>query len=205
MSRKHEPGGRIDGETRKAYEAFMIYRSEKTLSKTMDKLREKYGKSRANLSVLEKWCSKDRWVERLQEWEDDLDAKARDEMVKKRRKWEQEEEQIASLRIATALQSLKEKNKKDMSFNDISIYLEKGIDIRHRLCGDVEKINEVRLTTDSNPSDLALIDAIRNMSDEELERQIGRVDKILDAIEGGEIEKGSPGEPCDMEPEERGS
>lgn len=202
MSRKYEPGGRIEGETRKAYEAFVVYRSEKSLSKTMEKLREKYGKSRANLSVLEKWCSRYSWVERLQEWEDYLDAKAREEMVRKRRKWAQEEEQICSSVMSRGLSALKSKNPEDMGFSEILSYLREGMDRRRRLCGDVEKINEVRLTTDSNPSDLALIDAIRNMSDEELERQIGRVDKILDVVEGGEIEKGASGKLGDMEPEE---
>lgn len=124
-----EPGGKLEGETQKSFEAFCIYREEKTLEKT----RKKLGKCSGYMRQLEDWSRKYGWVRRSEEWQDYLDAKIRKEYENKKLRWVKQEEQICDTVIGMALSALKEKSASEMSHSEILSYLKEGMDRRSRL------------------------------------------------------------------------
>lgn len=76
------PGGRIKGETAKAFHAFTLYR-EMGPSRTAERVAKELGVTRQNVA---RWQAANDWIERAAEWDDFADLKERERDIVEREK-----------------------------------------------------------------------------------------------------------------------
>lgn len=76
------PGGRIKGETSKAFHAFTLYR-EMGPSRTAERVATELGVTRQNVA---RWQAANDWIERAAEWDDYADLKERERDIVEREK-----------------------------------------------------------------------------------------------------------------------
>jgi hypothetical protein len=95
-----KPWERQEGETDKAFSAFIAYRDTPAAQRSLDKL------SRERTWNVGRWHSKNRWVERVKAWDDELDRVARTAKLDEIRKMNQRHVQIAQAMITKAAHRL---------------------------------------------------------------------------------------------------
>lgn len=74
------PGGRVEGETAKAFHAFTMYR-EQGPARSLSAVARELNVSKANVA---RWSAENAWVERAQEWDDYADLKERERNIVER-------------------------------------------------------------------------------------------------------------------------
>jgi len=152
----NKPWERQKGESEKAFEAFAAYRDlgeKRTISAVVKKLQ----KSR---SLIDRWKERWNWLERVREYDNELERAAKEKVVKERKDMTARHIQIAMQLQKKALAALKELSVEKMSPKDIKEYI--------KMATDLERLN--REPTESEKDDVVYEMEIENMDD--IEREI---------------------------------
>lgn len=101
---KDQPWERQKGESARAFEAFLVYlqmgpeRSQQAVAQRCSK----------SVSLIRRWSSDNKWVERCRAWDNYLQQEAKKAAVAEVRKMNQRHAKMASAIQATAMQALQE-------------------------------------------------------------------------------------------------
>jgi hypothetical protein len=119
------PWERQPGEQSEAFKAFTLYRDAQPKTGA-GKVGEKLGKS---ATQTERWCTKYRWKERREAWEDEQDRLMREELLKGVTSMRKNHAAIAGQMLVKALKALKKLPEDDMTMQDIA----RAIDVAAKL------------------------------------------------------------------------
>ena len=120
-----KPWERQNGESEKAFEAFVIYRDmgqERTISAVVKQLE----KSR---SLIDRWKERWEWAERVRAYDNELEKEARAKAIKDRVKMTDRHINIAIQLQEKALEALTNLKVTDMSPKDIKEFLKMATDL----------------------------------------------------------------------------
>lgn len=143
-----EPWERQEGETAKAFEAFVIYRNigaERSLRKVVQELHK-------NLTTIAEWSSKYDWVERCRAWDAEQDRIARMEQVKAIKAMRNRHAGMAKAMIVKAGQALNRIPLDEIKPSDISRMIEVASKLERISRGDVGEVIEERSGGDAIPA-----------------------------------------------------
>lgn len=114
MAKEAKPWERQDGETNKQFEAFVVYRDME--NRSLRKVAAHFGKSGA---LIDRWSSKNNWVDRSAAWDNEKDRIARQEQIKEIRKMRERHAKGATVMFAKALEGLKNLKPDELTAKDI--------------------------------------------------------------------------------------
>ena len=155
--RKINPWDRQEGESEKAYEAFVIYRdmgserSQTAVSKELSKSRHLIGR----------WSSRWNWQDRVFAYDNELQKEAKAEAVKELKDMTKRHIGIAITLQKKALEALKELDTKDMTPRDIREYIKMATDLE-RLNREFTDIQNQEQEENDDDNVLAFINAMKN-------------------------------------------
>lgn len=130
---------RLPGESKKAYEAFTLYR-DMGYTRSIQKVAQKLTKSDA---LLRRWSSQYQWVERANAFDDEMDRKARAEMEAKHKEMKLKEFNI-TYQLFEKLEQASEKMKPEaMTPNEIKGLFEIALKAARLGRGESTEISEV--------------------------------------------------------------
>ncbi len=169
-----EPWKRQKGESLEAFEAFQMYRdSEKKISAAS--VADKLGKS---VALAERWCSKNRWVERREafmDWQDDLTIK---ELTKGIAKMRKSHTAIATQMLVKALKGLEKLPAEELDANDITRLVDVAAKLERLSRGESTERTENK-TEVSGEVSMAVTD-LSKLTAEELNSLDEIADKLAD-------------------------
>lgn len=140
MSRaKRKPYERQEGETDKAFEAFVIYRDLGT-DRSLVKVREKLGKS---ATLIERWSSRNNWVERVQSYDVEMDRKSLLQEEKKRKDMAKRHANYATVFQQKVLERLQNLNPAELSTSDMIRWFEISVKIERLSRGESTDITSL--------------------------------------------------------------
>lgn len=140
MAKEIHPWERQEDETPKQFEAFVVYRDmgeERTLAKVGKTL----GKS---ATLIERWSSKNKWSDRIAEWDREQDRILRQQHLKDIKKMRERHAKIAEAGLIKAAQALKKMNPEEFKPGDIPKFLEACSKLERISRGDVGDVVEQR-------------------------------------------------------------
>lgn len=180
MARKYleligkEPWKRQKGESQEAFEAFQMYRdSERKIG--ANKVAAELGKS---TTLVERWCTCNRWVERREafmDYQDDLTLKELEKGIAKMRK---SHTAIANQMLVKALKGLEKLPAEELDANDITKLVDVAAKLERLSRGESTERTENK-TEVSGEVSMTMADLGR-LSTEELERLGEIADKLAD-------------------------
>ncbi len=130
--RCEKPWERQEGESEKAFKAFVIYRDlgeDRTISAVVKRLE----KSR---NLIDRWKEKWNWSERVRQYDNELEKQAMAKAVKERKDMAERHIQIAMQFQKKALEALQALSIEDMSPRDIKDYI--------KMATELERLNRIR-------------------------------------------------------------
>jgi hypothetical protein len=136
---KKPPYERIEGETKKAFEAFTMYR-DLGITRSLREVAQKLNKS---LALIGRWSSKYNWVERSQTYDDEMDKKAILENEKKRREMVKRHANASSMFQAKVIERLNTLKPEELSPNDLIKWFTEAVKIERISRGESTDISEV--------------------------------------------------------------
>lgn len=123
-------------ETPRAFEAFCVYRDlgpNRSLAKTGQKL----GK---NLTTIQQWSARYRWVERATAWDQEQDRLAREAAIKARMEMAERHAKAALVLMQKALQKLAKMGPDDLEPADVARFLDLAVKIERLSRGEPAEI-----------------------------------------------------------------
>lgn len=139
-----KPWERQPDETPKPFEAFCVYRdmgTERSLSRVAEKLQK-------SDTLMGRWSSKYRWVERATAWDDERERVDRDiaqkEQAKAIKEMRKRHADIATSLLVKAAQALLKLPAEDIKPADIKGFVEAGAKLERISRGDVGEVIEER-------------------------------------------------------------
>lgn len=140
-----KPWERQPRETPKAFAAFTEYRDMTPSERSCAKVAEAVGKSK---SLIEQWCTKYGWVERVAEWDNEQDRIEREiaqkEQVKAIKKMRERHIDIACRMLDKAAETLSELDTEDIKASDIPRIVDIATKLERISRGDVGEVIEER-------------------------------------------------------------
>lgn len=160
-----EPWDRQKGETKKAFEAFTVYRDLGT-TRSLAKVANKLDKSK---TIIGRWSSKWNWVERTNAWDDELDRLNKLEQIEEVKKMAERHAKTSMMFQQKVIERLAEVNPGELSPNDLARWFEVAVkierlsrgepteNVNQEIEGQVEVSNEVakQIIEDEEASNLA--------------------------------------------------
>lgn len=137
---KRQPFERQEGETKKAFEAFVEYRNM-GLDRSIAKVGEKLGKS---VSLLERWSSKYDWVERAQSYDAEMDRKALIQEAKDRKQMMKRHANTAMAFQGKAIERLNSIKPEELSPAEVIKWYEIATKIERTARGEPVEIQELK-------------------------------------------------------------
>lgn len=122
---KCRPWERQENETKPAFEAFVLYRDMGT-KRSIRRVGQELGKSRA---LVERWSTKNHWIDRVQAYDDYLDKEAQKVAVREYKAMNQRHIETAKLLQTKALKALKDMPDDALSPKYILDYLTKAMEL----------------------------------------------------------------------------
>lgn len=135
----NNPYERQKGETKKAYEAFTIYR-DLGIDRSIRKVAQKLGKSQ---QLMSRWSSQYNWVERAQAYDDEMDRLAILENEKERKEMLKEHNSIARKFLEKVKQGADAVKPETMTPNELAKWLEIAVKIERLSRGESTDISEI--------------------------------------------------------------
>lgn len=142
------PGGRINDETSKAYDAFIMYRDmeERSLRQLAQTLAEKEGgKPGAKQGQLEVWSSKYNWVKRCAEWDEYQDEIVRKNQLKEIQKMATEQARLGKLLQSKGAQKFEKISMKKMDTHAAIKAIVEGAKLERLARGEPETIGTQKI------------------------------------------------------------
>jgi len=174
-SHQSAPWERQEGEQSAAFAAFVVYRD--ALPKIgAAKVAQKINKS---LSVIEAWCTKYRWKERREAWEDELDRISREEFSKGVTAMRKRHIEIATEVLDEAHKAFERIGDKAVTLTDIARAVEIAAKLERISRGEATERTENR-TEIAGEVKVSNLD-LSALSDEDLKR----LDEIVSKIPAG--------------------
>lgn len=136
---KKAPYERQEGETKKAFEAFTIYR-DLGITRSIREVAQKLNKS---VALIGRWSSKFNWVERAQAFDDEMDRKAILENEKKRKEMVKRHANAATMFQAKVVERLNTLKPEELSPNDLIRWFTEAVKIERLSRGESTDISEV--------------------------------------------------------------
>jgi hypothetical protein len=167
-----EPWERQAGEGSEAFEAFAIYRDAQPKIGA-GKVGEKCGKKP---SLTERWCTKYRWKERREAWEDEQDRLMREELIKGITAMRKNHTDIAKQMLIKALKALQQIPTEEMTMQDIARAVDVAAKLERISRGEATERTEGK-TTIAGEVEVYQVD-LSGLTDEEL----ARLDEIAGKI-----------------------
>jgi hypothetical protein len=169
------PWERQPGEGSEAFGAFIIYR-DATPKISAEKVGEKYGK---NKRLTERWCTKFRWKDRREAWEDERDRATRQELVKGSAAMLKKHIDIAAALQFKALQGMQHLPATGLTAFDIVKMLDLAVKVERLSRGEVTEKTETKteVTGDIKVANLDRLD-LANLS----EMELGQLDELVSKI-----------------------
>lgn len=130
---------RQKGESRKAYEAFSIYR-DLGPSRSIAKVAEKLGKSK---SLLERWSRKWNWVERTEQYDEYQDRMYRLEQEEKRKEMAERHARQAKMFQNKVVQRLQTLEPSQLSATELVRWFDTAVKVERLSLGESTDIAEV--------------------------------------------------------------
>lgn len=135
---------RLEKETPKQYEAFCTYRDMGT-NRSIRAVAEKLGKSE---QLMSRWSSKNNWVFRAAEWDDEQERNEREiaqkEMEKEIRLMRKRQAETGKYMQVKAMKALSKLPIEDMKAGEISKLIDVGAKLERTARGDVGEVIEER-------------------------------------------------------------
>lgn len=128
---EHKPWERLDGETGKAWEAFVKYRDagpSRTFTKVADELKK-------SVQLLSRWGKQYDWAERVLAWDREYDRLWRDRMVRERPHVDQRHAAIAQQFQGKVLRRLKTLHPEGLSAAEVRKWTEVAVKIERAVYG----------------------------------------------------------------------
>lgn len=148
-----KPWERQPRETPKAFAAFTEYRDMTPSERSCAKVAEAVGKSK---SLIEQWCTKYGWVERVAEWDNEQDRIEREiaqkEQVKAIKRMRERHIEIACQMLDKAAEKLKELDTEEIRPADIPRIVDSATKLERISRGDVETVIEERHGETATPA-----------------------------------------------------
>jgi Phage terminase small subunit len=130
---------RQKGESRKAYEAFRIYR-DMGATRSLAKVAEKLGKSK---TLIERWSRRDNWVERCRQYDEYMEREYLLQQIEERRKMAERHAKQAMIFQNKVLERLRSLNPKELSPNDLIRWFDIAVKIERLSRGESTEIQQV--------------------------------------------------------------
>lgn len=130
---------RQDSETKKAFEAFQVYR-DLGITRSLREVAQQLNKS---LALIGRWSSQYGWVERAQEYDDEMDRKALLQQEKDRRDMVKRHASQAMMFQQKVLSRMREMNPAELSTSDLIRWFETSVKIERLSRGDATDITEL--------------------------------------------------------------
>lgn len=130
---------RIEGETTKQFEAFVVYR-DLGITRSLREVVKKLDKS---LALIGRWSSANNWVERVKKYDDDMDRAAILENEKKRRDMVKRHANQAMMFQSKILERLNSLNPDELSPSDLIRWFTEAVKIERLSRGESTDIAEV--------------------------------------------------------------
>ena len=121
-----DPWERQQGESSKAYAAFSVYRDMAAIERSVSKVARKCNK---NASLLNRWSAIHKWVSRAAAWDNEVDRRAREDLIKGVTSMRQRHVDIASEMLVRATCALKRIPDDKISMADIA----RAVDVAAKL------------------------------------------------------------------------
>lgn len=135
-----DPWERQEGETNKQFEAFCLYR-DMGIDRSLRNVSNQLNKS---VTLLGRWSSANRWVERCSEWDSEQDRLNRIQQQKAIAKMRETHARAAAIVVSKGLKALNELDIKNMSASDILKYITDGAKLERVSRGDIGEVVEQR-------------------------------------------------------------
>lgn len=135
-----KPWERQPGESDKAFEAFCTYRDMGS-ERTLQKVGEKLGKSK---TLMDRWSSENKWVDRVSAWEDEQDRILRQEQIKDIKKMRQRHADLAMKMLEKALEGIQYLEPEELNAVSISRLVEVASKLEQKSRGDTTDAVEMR-------------------------------------------------------------
>lgn len=188
MVRKSEveplPYERQPYETKKQFEAFKVYRdmgfdrSIREVARTLNK----------SASMIGRWSSANNWVERVKQYDVDMDRKEIIENLKKRKEMVKRHAQTSKLFQQKILERIQRLNPAELSPNDLARWFEIAVKIERLSMGETTENHAQEITgKDGGPIETSHTEQLdlSNLTDEEL----AQLERIIEKTSPeGEIE-----------------
>lgn len=173
-----EPWGRLPGETAKAFNAFTVYRGlpphERSLRRAVEHL---YGSViSSKLRQFQNWSSKNRWVVRVQAWDDYQDAQSRQAEIEALKAMRERHAREALLIQQKGLEALKEIDTTSLSPALMLRFITEGARLEHDASGYTKSSNGIEAI-------IANMD-LSKLTDNQLESLINGADPLTVLLEG---------------------
>ena len=136
------PWERQEDETPKQFEAFRVYR-DMGEDRTLAKVGKELGKS---TTLMERWSSKNNWVDRCVAWDNEQDRLLAIEQRKEIKKMRKRHADVASAMIATAVKGLKQiqEHMEDIKPQDVARLVDVASKLERISRGDTSEVIEQR-------------------------------------------------------------
>jgi hypothetical protein len=130
---------RLEGESKKAFEAFVEYRNM-GLDRSIAKVGAKLGKS---VSLLERWSSKYSWVERAKEYDAEMDRKALLQQEKERKEMVKRHAKQAMMFQQKVLERIRSLNPNELTPSELIRWFETSVKIERLSRGESTEIQSI--------------------------------------------------------------
>lgn len=127
---------RIEGETPKQWEAFKKYR-DMGLTRNLRTVAKELNKS---LALIGRWSSANDWVDRVAEYDRDMDKQEILESIKKRKEMVRRHAQVSKMFQNKILERMQRLNSAELSPGDLSRWFEMAVKIERLSMGEATEI-----------------------------------------------------------------
>ncbi len=126
------PWQRQKGESRKAFEAFGIYR-DMGPTRSLQRVKEKLSKS---YTIIARWSSRWGWVERTAAWDEELDRRGRESQIEERKEMAKRHINEAMVFQQKVLERMRQLNPNELSPNDMARWFEIAVKVERLSRGE---------------------------------------------------------------------
>lgn len=166
------PWERLPKESNQSFEAFMLYR-DMGKKRSLAKVSNELGKSKA---LMDRWSSRDRWVERVQAYDDHMDRLELEQRDTDIKDMLERHSKVSMLFQQKVIEGLKVLKGETLSPSDLIRIFTDSVKVERLSRGITDVANEVKLN--QNQQKLDLDKAKANMNDTTLEESSGFLEGI---------------------------
>jgi len=130
---------RLPGESAKAYEAFCKYRDMPPGERSLREVARRLGKSE---TLISRWSSRYRWVERVQAWDDEVDRKAREAHLRTVKEMRERHARYAVALQMKALDRLKQMDPDELEPLEVLKFIVEAAKLERLARGEPDTIQE---------------------------------------------------------------